>query len=173
MQLNVFQSGEIMEICLMTRNRFDYIVKQVGVKADVKKAGGRGKTNLYSYKALFCFAIAQAALQAGCNHEDTAKIIQDLEKEDEEHEHGLFNIQTKSEGEYQQKNWFSKETKFINVKPFKELGKKEKARPKPTPPFKEPDEPHVRIRIDLGRIKEHLNGRIKRIFYDRVPFLFQ
>jgi hypothetical protein len=169
--LNVFQAREIMEICLMTRNRFDYIVKKVGVQADVKKAAGRGSTNLYSYEALFCFAIAQAALLAGWNHEATAEIIQNLKKEDEEHEHGLFDIQTKSEGEINQTNYFSKEHKSIYVRPFSELGKKKKARHEPKPPFKKAV-PQVLIRIDLGELKSDLNGRIKRVFYDRVPYLF-
>jgi len=98
MEHKIYQAREIMKVLEISRPAFDYSAQKVGISADIKKAQGPGTTNLYSFKALLSFAIAQAFLGIGLSHTPITKILKELYKIDEKEKMGIFNYSTSSAG---------------------------------------------------------------------------
>jgi len=98
MEHKIYQAREIMKVLEISRPTFDYSAQKVGISADIKKAQGPGTTNLYSFKALLSFAIAQACLGIGWSHTPTTKILNELYEIDEKEKMGIFNYSTSSAG---------------------------------------------------------------------------
>ena len=91
--MKTYQAKDIQKILGIPKNRYDYILLRLGVKADIEDAQGlgTGKTSLYSFKALIEFAIASAAIDLGIKPKLILFALDEIKRKDSEEKWGLFD----------------------------------------------------------------------------------